>query len=129
MSGKIDWNDAGRFGLIERINTEVLHPIGLAMYRVVETGESPGLLVADDGVWEYAKGDPGNAASLRADAERYRWIKANARLEGRDGGMSEHYRLPSVDRSNCGCPGLYPAFHFPDLDAAIDAAISSPENP
>lgn len=56
MTEQIDWNEASKRGLIERINTEVLHPIGLAMFRVPDTGVSPGLLIADDGVWEYAKG-------------------------------------------------------------------------
>lgn len=50
----ISWNDASALGLIERINREVLHPLGLAMFRDPDTGVSDGLLVADDGVWEYA---------------------------------------------------------------------------
>jgi hypothetical protein len=40
-------------GLIERINSEILHPVGLAMCRNVESGESPGLLISDDGEWTY----------------------------------------------------------------------------
>lgn len=56
MTERIDWNEASKRGLIERINTEVLHPIGLAMFREVETGLSPGLLISEDGAWEYAKG-------------------------------------------------------------------------
>ena len=51
---RIDWNKASELGLIERINREVLHPLGLAMYRIPETGESPGLLISDDGEWQYA---------------------------------------------------------------------------
>jgi len=53
---KIDWNKASELGLIERINKEILHPLGLAMCREVETGISPCLLIADDGVWSYAEG-------------------------------------------------------------------------
>lgn len=50
----IDWNTASELGLIERINREVLHPLGLAMCRTVETGDSPGLLVSPDGEFEYS---------------------------------------------------------------------------
>ena len=49
----IDWNQASEMGLIERINREVLHPLGLAMTRNPENGKSESLLVADDGFWEY----------------------------------------------------------------------------
>lgn len=52
----IDWNTASELGLIERINREVLHPLGLAMCRTVETGDSPGLLVSPDGEFEYSPG-------------------------------------------------------------------------
>lgn len=56
---KIDWNTASDLGLIERINREVLHPLGLAVCRDPDTGSSPHLLVADDGIWEYSAGvDP-----------------------------------------------------------------------
>lgn len=51
---RIDWNTASELGLIQRINKEILHPMGLAMTRDAKTGTSPDLLVADDGVWEYA---------------------------------------------------------------------------
>jgi hypothetical protein len=50
----INWNQMSELGLIERINREVLHPLGLAVSRDVETGHSTKILVADDGVWEYA---------------------------------------------------------------------------
>ena len=49
----IDWNTASKLGLIERINKEILHPLGLAMTRTVETGVSDRLLVAPDKVFEY----------------------------------------------------------------------------
>lgn len=51
----IDWNEASNRGLIVRINTEILHPLGLAMCRNVEDGTSPYLLVSDDGVWTYGE--------------------------------------------------------------------------
>ena len=41
-------------GLIIRINQEILHPLGLAMERTSD-GNSPGVLIADDGFWEYSE--------------------------------------------------------------------------
>lgn len=49
----IDWNEISRRGLLERINREIMHPLGLAVCREVETGNSPGALVSDDGPWIY----------------------------------------------------------------------------
>lgn len=51
----IDWNKASELGLIERINHEILHPLGLAMTRNPVTGISENLVVSPDGIWEYAK--------------------------------------------------------------------------
>lgn len=51
---KIDWNEASARGLIVRINTEILHPLGLAMCRDAVNGTSPHLLVSDDGVFTYS---------------------------------------------------------------------------
>ena len=50
----IDWNKMSELGLIEQINTEILHPIGLAISRNPETGFSEAVLIADDGVFEYS---------------------------------------------------------------------------
>lgn len=50
----INWNQMSELGLIERINREVLHPLGLAMSRDVGTGVSEKVFVSDDGVFEYA---------------------------------------------------------------------------
>ena len=52
----IDWNQMSELGLIERINREILHPLGLAVSRDVETGCSSKILVAEDCFWEYATG-------------------------------------------------------------------------
>ncbi|PKG93655.1 hypothetical protein CXF92_12815 [Pseudomonas sp. Choline-3u-10] len=49
----IDWNEISRRGLLERINREIMHPLGLAVCRVVETGVSPGALVSNDGPFVY----------------------------------------------------------------------------
>lgn len=49
----IDWNEISRLGLLERINREIMHPLGYAVCREVETGRSPGALVSDDGPWVY----------------------------------------------------------------------------
>lgn len=49
----IDWNEISRRGLLERINREIMHPLGLAVCRVVETGQSPGALVSQDGPFCY----------------------------------------------------------------------------
>ncbi|WP_436718977.1 DUF7415 domain-containing protein, partial [Vibrio cholerae] len=35
----IDWNKMSELGLIEKINREILHPLGLAITRNVETGK------------------------------------------------------------------------------------------
>ncbi|APQ14762.1 hypothetical protein BJP27_24420 (plasmid) [Pseudomonas oryzihabitans] len=50
----IDWNEISRRGLLVRINREIMHPLGLAVARDVETGKSPGALVSPDGAWAYA---------------------------------------------------------------------------
>lgn len=49
----ISWNELSERGLIIRINKEILHPIGLAVFRDPQTGLSRGALVSPDGVWEY----------------------------------------------------------------------------
>ncbi|MFJ5321056.1 MULTISPECIES: DUF7415 domain-containing protein [Pectobacterium] len=51
----IDWNEISRRGLLVRINNEIMHPIGLAIFRDPDSGVSGGALVADDGVWQYAE--------------------------------------------------------------------------
>ena len=49
----LNWNDMSSLGLIEKINTEILHPLGLSMSRDPETGVSQYIFVADDWFWEY----------------------------------------------------------------------------
>ncbi|EOT1738184.1 DUF7415 domain-containing protein [Klebsiella pneumoniae] len=51
----VDWNELSRRGLLERINREVLHPLGLAAFRYPDTGQSGGALISPDGVWTYAQ--------------------------------------------------------------------------
>ena len=62
----IDWNQASELGLIERINTEILHPLGLAVSRNPETGWSQSILIADDGLWSY---DPKMKSTIISDDE------------------------------------------------------------
>ena len=51
---KINWNEISELGLLERINDEIMHPLGLAVFRTADDGSSGGALVAEDRVWEYA---------------------------------------------------------------------------
>lgn len=53
----INWNDMSQLGLIRRINTEILHPLGLAISRNLD-GTSSQILVASDGVFEYGDTHP-----------------------------------------------------------------------
>lgn len=57
MGGKlhevIDWNEIADRGLLYRINNEIMHPLGLAIMRDLDTGESRGALVSPDGKWEF----------------------------------------------------------------------------
>ena len=50
----IDWNQMSELGLIRRINRDVLHPLGLAITRVPDTGVSEEIFIADDGEWKYS---------------------------------------------------------------------------
>ncbi|MEC5345065.1 hypothetical protein ABRZ24_20955 [Brenneria populi] len=51
----IDWNEISRRGLLVRINKEIMHPLGLAVFRDPDNGVSEGAVIADDGVWQYAE--------------------------------------------------------------------------
>lgn len=51
----IDWNTASDFGLIFRINNEILHPLGLALCREVHLGTSPMIAVSSDDTWNYSE--------------------------------------------------------------------------
>ncbi|MFG5021212.1 hypothetical protein ID080_00980 [Vibrio cholerae] len=59
-------------GLIEKINREILHPLGLAITRNVETGKSEAILVADDGKFEYAENF---LSTIKPDVEVLEMIK------------------------------------------------------
>lgn len=52
---EINWNQLSELGLLIRINRDILHPLGLSLSRNIDTGMSEAILVADDGVWEYAE--------------------------------------------------------------------------
>lgn len=51
----IDWTEISQRGLLERINREIMHPIGLAVFRDPKTGTSGGAFVSPDGIWEYSE--------------------------------------------------------------------------
>lgn len=51
----IDWNELSERGLLVRINNEIMHPIGLAIFRDQKTGGSGGALISHDGKWRYGK--------------------------------------------------------------------------
>jgi hypothetical protein len=68
----IDWNKLSQMGLIERINREILHPLGLAMARDVNAGISPYAVVAPDGHWEY---ESNHASLIKPDSEVRRMIE------------------------------------------------------
>lgn len=51
----LNWNDMSDLGLLYAINKLVLHPIGLAVARDPDTGESV-ILKAKDGFFEYGEG-------------------------------------------------------------------------
>jgi hypothetical protein len=53
----IDWNEISRRGLLKRINKEIMHPLGLAIWRDPDTGLSGGAFVAPDGVFVYGDED------------------------------------------------------------------------
>lgn len=52
----LDWNQLSALGLLIRINAEILHPPGLAIFRDPVFGSSPGAMISPDGKWEYAPG-------------------------------------------------------------------------
>lgn len=52
---QINWNQLSELGLIRKINRDVLHPLGLAISRNIDTGTSESILVSDDGEWEYSE--------------------------------------------------------------------------
>ncbi len=49
----IDWNEISELGLLERINREIMHPLGLAVYRNPDEGTSGGAIVSEDGKFEF----------------------------------------------------------------------------
>lgn len=62
----INWNQMSELGLIEKINTEILHPLGLAISRNTKTGCSENVLISDDGAWEY---DPKMKTTIISDVQ------------------------------------------------------------
>lgn len=54
----IDWNQANKLHLIEKINRETLHPLGLALCCDPTKGISPGIVVSPNGKWIYPDTEP-----------------------------------------------------------------------
>ena len=48
----VNFNELSEYGLIWKINKDILHPLGLALARNTD-GTSNGCMVASDRVWEY----------------------------------------------------------------------------
>ena len=66
----INWNQLSELGLMQRINAEILHPLGLAISRNQENGHSESILIADDGVWEFSEEIKRNYKNLSDDEIR-----------------------------------------------------------
>ena len=67
-------------------------------------------------------------AALKADAERYRWLRGKSWTDQSDGGFSGSHRLPSFQawRDDEDKKTRIPRR---DIDAAIDAAMQAGEKP
>ncbi|WP_162207190.1 DUF7415 domain-containing protein [Shewanella sp. SE1] len=101
----INWNQMSELGLIERINRELLHPLGLAVSRNPETGISDHVFVADDGVWTYAStikpkslsddeirvlsSDMATEVGKPKPGEEYVFIRPQYEFEDANGGISK----------------------------------------
>ncbi|EAM1120219.1 TPA: DUF551 domain-containing protein [Salmonella enterica subsp. enterica serovar Javiana] len=66
--------------------------------------------------------DSDDQRSLEQDAARYRWLKSQARQEGRDGGYVQLYTFPVVIKSE------YQKINHPGLDEAIDHHLTASTN-
>lgn len=67
MCKTIDWNDMSNLGLIQHLNEQILHPIGLAISRDPITGISEKVIVAEDGFFVY---DSRTIAPINFDDQR-----------------------------------------------------------
>ena len=50
----VDFKQLSEFGLIHLINKQVLHPLGLALSYILESGESKGAIISPDLSWEFS---------------------------------------------------------------------------
>ncbi len=96
----INWNQMSQLGLIERINREVLHPLGLAVSRDIKTGTSEKVLVADDGIWEYSSDM--QTTVISDDEVKAKLVNMpNCKLEANaDGWVSATDQLPPHDEND-----------------------------
>lgn len=49
----VNWNEASKLGLVDKINEQVLHPIGMSITRNSNSGASPCILKNNGGEWEH----------------------------------------------------------------------------
>lgn len=77
----IDWNTASELGLIVEINRRFLHPLGLAIVRDGDSGNSPCLSVSPDWEWAYPEDAP---LPPLADTERLREVVTAKSFESLD---------------------------------------------
>lgn len=66
--------------------------------------------------------DPEELEALRKDALRYRWLRDQARTEGRDGGWVGSWRLPFLDAWN-DSPVVKYHINRRTFDEAVDAEM------
>ncbi|EKO3565643.1 DUF551 domain-containing protein [Vibrio metschnikovii] len=96
----INWNQMSELGLIERINREILHPLGLAVSRDVYTGISAQVYVADDGVWEYGKDMPTTIISDEEVKAKLLMMHEIKGIEGLDGWINVSEKLPPKEQND-----------------------------
>lgn len=78
---EVTWIEIADRGLLYRINNEIMHPLGLAVFYDPSTGVSEGAFVAPDGAFAYDEKTAAQHESLaqaKADdfESRARWLEA-----------------------------------------------------
>lgn len=55
----LDYEILAKLGVIVAINSRILHPLGLALSWNLETKQSEGCIVSEDGLWTYPEDSAG----------------------------------------------------------------------